>query len=101
MARASNIIGNLRGLTIPSTGLYAGAEDQDTDRNFTSTKGIETQMGRRMAIRRKHYNWKVIVPTSFETANAALRGPRVLSMVAVQHVQEHVDAHERWVDKPE
>jgi len=36
-----------------------------------------------MAIRRKHYNWKVIVPTSFETANAALRGPRVLSMIGM------------------
>ena len=83
MARASNIVGNLRGLQIPSTGIFMGSEDMDTDRNFTGTKGIETQMGRRMAIRRKHYNWKASIPTSFESANAALRGPRVLSMIGM------------------
>lgn len=83
MARASNIVGNLRGLQIPSTGILVGAEDMDTDRNFTGTKGIETQMGRRMAIRRRHYNWKASIPTSFETSNAALRGPRVLSMIGM------------------
>ena len=83
MARSSNIIGNLRGLTIPSTGIFMGAEDMDSDRNFTGTKGIETQMGRKMAIRRQHYNWKSVVPTAFETANASLRNPRVLSMICM------------------
>lgn len=60
-----------------------GAEDMDSDRNFTSTKGIETQMGRRMAIRRQHYNWRTVIPTAFETNNSALRNPRVLSMICM------------------
>ena len=76
-SRSANIVGNLIGLTIPATGIYAGAEDQDADRNFTGANGIETKMGRRMAIRRHHYNFGVVAPGTIEQANAALRNPRV------------------------
>ncbi|HEX6824988.1 MAG TPA: glycosyl hydrolase, partial [Nitrospiraceae bacterium] len=55
----------------------------DSDRNFTGAKGIETQMGRRMAIRRQHYNFRTIIPTAFETNNKALRNPRVISMICM------------------
>jgi hypothetical protein len=70
MSRSATIIGNYGGLKIPASGVYAGAEDQDADKNFTGPRGIETLLGRTMAIRRRHYAWEATYPTQFETLNA-------------------------------
>ena len=80
-ARSKSIIKSYGGLVVPATGIYAGAEDQDKDRNFTGPKGIETQMGRRMAIRRRHYKWLEPNPSANEVADAKLTNPNVISMV--------------------
>lgn len=79
--RSSAIIKNYGGLVIPASGIYVGAEDADSDRNFTGSKGIETQTGRRMAIRRQHYAWNTAYPTAFERNNIALTNPKVIPMV--------------------
>jgi glycosyl hydrolase family 26 len=81
MARSQAIIKSYGGLVIPASGIYMGAEDADTDRNFTNAKGIETQMGRRMAIRRQHYAWLTAYPTAFERNNVALTNPKVIPMI--------------------
>jgi hypothetical protein len=40
-----------------------GADDPDPGRQFTGPKGIETQMGRRMGVRNRHYSWNASVAT--------------------------------------
>ena len=81
MARSAGIIKKYGDLNIPATGIYVGAEDADSDRLFTGTKGIETQTGRRMAIRRRHYQWLAAYPGSGESSDVALTNPRVIPMV--------------------
>ncbi|MGN6379731.1 MAG: glycosyl hydrolase, partial [Gaiellales bacterium] len=54
VARSPAIIRSYGGLVIPATGAYFGADDSH---GFTSPNGIETQLGRVMAIRNRHRNW--------------------------------------------
>jgi len=44
--RDPSIVRSWGGLVVPETGLYWGADD--TTRGFTTTNGIEPQLGRRM-----------------------------------------------------
>ena len=84
-ARSAAIIKTYGRLVIPSTGIYWGA--QDTNDSFTGPDGIETVLGRTMAIRRGGYNWNngpAAMPTLFEIDNAAHINPYIISLVA-QH----------------
>jgi hypothetical protein len=76
LPRTSSIVKTYGKLVVPATGIYWGATD--TDDNFTGPGGIETVLGRFMAIRRKAYEWDTTVgpnhpplPTQFEMDNAA------------------------------
>jgi hypothetical protein len=74
LPRTSSIVKTYGKLVVPATGIYWGATD--TDKNFTGPGGIETVLGRFMAIRRRAYEWNTItgpavLPTAFETDNAA------------------------------
>src|SRR6266513_466920 len=80
--RTSSIVKSYGRLVVPDTGNYWGAEDDNN--SFTSANGIETVLGRFMSIRRAHYDWNngpKSMPTSFETTNAALTDPHIISMV--------------------
>jgi hypothetical protein len=78
--RSPAIIGTYGGLVVPATGAYFGADD--TTRGFTTAKGIETQVGRRMAIRNRRYGWLAACPNASTRADAALSGPPVIPMVS-------------------
>ncbi len=69
------------GLIVPASGCYWGADD--TTRGFTGTTGIETQLGRRMAIRNRRYDWLVACPNAAHRADARLRHPAVIPMVSM------------------
>ena len=86
LPRTSSIVKSYGRLVVPNTGIYWGAEDDNN--SFTSANGIETVLGRFMSIRRAHYDWNngpKSMPTSFETTNAALTDPHIISMVC-QHM---------------
>jgi hypothetical protein len=51
LPRTGSIVKTYGKLVVPATGIYWGATD--TDKNFTGPGGIETVLGRFMAIRRK------------------------------------------------
>ncbi len=74
------IVRSYGGLVIPATGCFWGADD--TGRKFTGPQGIETQLGRRMAIRNRRYNWLVACPNDLHRADAKLTGPPVIPMVS-------------------
>ena len=76
--RDPSIVGSWGGLIVPQTGAYWGADD--TTRGFTTANGIETQLGRRMAIRNRRYAWLKPCPSSAHTADAALTNPKVVPM---------------------
>jgi glycosyl hydrolase family 26 len=77
-ARDPSIVGSWGGLTVPEVGAYWGADD--TTRGFTGAKGIETQLGRRMAIRNRRYGWLATCPSPAATADAQLGAPKVVPM---------------------
>ena len=77
-ARDPAIIGSYGGLVVPATGCWFGADD--TTRGFTTATGIETQLGRRMAIRNRRYGWLTPCPSPKAVADAALTNPRVVVM---------------------
>jgi hypothetical protein len=72
------IIGSYGGFVVPATGCWFGADD--TTRGFTKANGIETELGRRMAIRNRRYGWLATCPSPQATADAALTNPRVVVM---------------------
>src|SRR6476646_9693223 len=72
------IIGSYGGFVVPATGCWFGADD--TTRGFTTANGIETQLGRRMAIRNRRYGWLTPCPSPKAVADAALTNPRVVVM---------------------
>ncbi len=76
--RDPSIVGTWGGLVIPGQGAYFGADD--TVRGFTKANGIETQLGRRMAIRNRRYGWLATCPSPAAVADAALKGPPVVVM---------------------
>lgn len=78
--RDPRIVRAYGGLQIPASGCYWGADD--TTRKFTSANGIETQLGRRMAIRNRRYNWLVACPNASHIADAKLANPAVIPMVS-------------------
>jgi len=80
-ARDPSILRSYGGLVIPPTGVFWGADD--TTRGFTTRKGIETQLKRRMAIRNRHYNWLVTCPGSAAVADAELTSPAVIPMATL------------------
>ena len=67
-ARDPAIIGSWGGLQIPATGAYFGADD--TTRGFTTAKGIETQLGRRMGFRNRRYGWLAKCPSTAAIADS-------------------------------
>lgn len=75
------IVRSYGGLAVPASGCYWGADD--TTRKFTTATGIETQLGRRMAIRNRRYNWLVACPSAAHTTDAKLTGPAVIPMVSI------------------
>jgi hypothetical protein len=77
-ARDPAIIGSYGGFVVPATGCWFGADD--TTRGFTKANGIETELGRRMAIRNRRYGWLATCPSPQATADAALTNPRVVVM---------------------
>jgi len=72
------VAGSWGGLVIPPSGCYFGADD--TTRGFTKANGIETQLGRRMAIRNRRYGWLAACPSAAATADARLASPPVVPM---------------------
>jgi hypothetical protein len=76
--RDPRIIGSWGGFVIPATGCWFGADD--TTRGFTPKTGIETELGRRMAIRNRRYGWLATCPSPQAVADAALTSPRVVVM---------------------
>jgi hypothetical protein len=72
------IVGSWGGLIVPETGAYWGADD--TTRGFTGATGIESQLGRRMAIRNRRYSWLKPCPSTAHTSDAALSNPKVVPM---------------------
>lgn len=80
--RDPSIVRSWGGLIVPETGAYWGADD--TTRGFTGSKGIETQLGRRMAIRNRRYGWLVPCPSPAATADAHLGAPKVVPMCSFQ-----------------
>ena len=77
-ARDPRLVGSWGGFVIPATGCWFGADD--TTRGFTTSNGIETQLGRRMAIRNRRYGWLAACPSPLAVADAALTGPRTVVM---------------------
>lgn len=75
------IVRSYGGLVIPPTGVFWGADD--TTRGFTTKKGIETELRRRMAIRNRHYAWLESCPSSAAMADARLTSPPVIPMVSL------------------
>ena len=69
------------GLVIPASGVLWGADD--TSRGFTGTKGIETQLGRRMGIRNRRYGWLVACPGTKLLADVKLTNPPVVPMTSM------------------
>jgi hypothetical protein len=83
-ARSADIIKTYGRLVIPSTGIYWGAEDQDS--NFTGVGGIETVLGRTMAIRRNSYFFvHPVLPTAFERNNANHINPHIIVAINQQY----------------
>jgi hypothetical protein len=76
--RDPSIVRSWGGLVVPETGAYWGADD--TTRGFTTANGIETQLGRRMAIRNRRYAWLKPCPGTAHVADAALTNPKVVPM---------------------
>jgi hypothetical protein len=72
------IIGSYGGFVVPASGCWFGADD--TTRGFTTANGIETELGRRMAIRNRRYGWLASCPSPQAVADAALTNPRVVVM---------------------
>ena len=68
------IVRSYGGLAVPASGCYWGADD--TTRKFTAATGIETQLGRRMAIRNRRYNWLVACPSAAHTGGRRLTARR-------------------------
>jgi hypothetical protein len=79
-ARDPAIIGSWGGLRIPATGAYFGADD--TTRGFTTAKGIETELGRRMGFRNRRYGWLVKCPGAAASADSKLGAPGVVPMTS-------------------
>ena len=79
-ARDPAIIGSWGGLQIPATGAYFGADD--TTRGFTTAKGIETELGRRMGFRNRRYGWLVKCPSAAASADSKLAAPGVVPMTS-------------------
>ncbi len=77
-ARDPAIVRSWGGLVVPETGVYWGADD--TTRGFTGSKGIERQLGRRMAIRSRRYPWLTECPSPQTVADAGLAAPKVIPM---------------------
>ena len=75
------IIRSYGGLVVPASGCYWGADD--TTRGFTAANGIELQLGRRMAIRNRRYDWLVPCPNAAHRSDARLRDPAVIPMVSM------------------
>ncbi len=80
--RDPSIVRSWGGLVVPDVGAYWGADD--TTRGFTKSTGIETQLGRRMAIRNRRYDWLKPIPNGAHIADAALSGPRVVPMCSLK-----------------
>jgi hypothetical protein len=76
--RDPRIIGSWGGFVVPATGCWFGADD--TTRGFTAKTGIETELGRRMAIRNRRYGWLATCPSPQAVADAGLTSPRVVVM---------------------
>ncbi|HKV68339.1 MAG TPA: hypothetical protein VJN72_09635, partial [Gaiellales bacterium] len=79
--RSPLIIGDYGGLVVPAEGFYFGADD--TVRGFTTRRGIETELGRRMAIRNRRYDWLQTCPSPAAVADAALTNPAVIPMCSL------------------
>jgi hypothetical protein len=79
--RAPAIVRSFGGLVVPGSGCYWGADD--TTRGFTGATGIETQLGRRMAIRNRRYDWLVACPNAAHKSDARLIDPAVIPMVSM------------------
>ncbi len=80
-ARDPSIVRSYGSLVVPQSGIYWGADD--TTRGFTTKKGIETELGRRMAIRNRHYGWLETCPSATAVADAGLTSPRVIPMASL------------------
>ena len=78
--RSRSIVGMLGGLRIPEEGCYWGADD--TTRGFTGPSGIEVQLGRRMAIRNRHYDWNNGAVARPGAAERRDRTEAVISMIS-------------------
>ena len=79
--REPAIIRSYGGLAVPARGCFWGADD--TTRGFTGAAGIETQLGRRMAIRNRRYDWLTGCPGGAHRADARLTNPPVIPMVSM------------------
>ena len=82
-ARSPAIVGDWGGLVIPPTGVYFGADD--TTRGFSNAHGtgIEDELGRRMAIRNRRYDWLATCPSPLAIADAAVTSPAVIPMCSL------------------
>jgi hypothetical protein len=80
--RDPSLVKSWGGLVVPESGVYFGADD--TTRGFTSTNGIETQLGRRMAIRNRRYSWLKPVPNTAHLNDLKLTNPNVVPMLSFQ-----------------
>lgn len=86
--RQSIFVKNYGGINVPASGAYWGADDTDLEPaagSYTGKQNIETasELNKRIGIHNRHYGVKTHVPTVYETKDAALTSPKVITMVSI------------------